>query len=78
MGGQVEIVVSDDGVGMTAEKLASIREGDTGRMGMQNIFNKIHLIEGARVDFISHPGQGTTIRIYLPGGKEDDLESHNR
>lgn len=76
--GQVEIIVSDDGVGMTAEKLARIQEGEAGRMGMQNIFNKIQLIEGARVVFLSHPGQGTTIRIYLPGGKEDDLKSHNR
>ena len=74
----VEIVVSDDGVGMSADKLARIREGGAGRMGMQNIFNKIHLIEGARVECFSKPGLGTTIRIDLPGGKEDDHESDNR
>ena len=74
----VEIVVSDDGVGMSADKLARIREGEKGRMGMQNIFNKIHLIQGARVDLFSKPGQGTTITICLPGGDVIDHESDNR
>lgn len=69
-GGGVEVTVSDDGVGISYDRMLQIREGDLGRLGMQNILNKISLMKGASVDFTSQPDRGTTIRIYLPEGDE--------
>lgn len=70
----VEIVVSDDGVGMTEEVRQRAfdpffttrrSEGGTG-LGLHIIHNLVTQSLGGRLQLESAPGRGTTIRIVLP------------
>ncbi len=70
----VEIVVSDDGVGMTEEVRQRAfdpffttrrSEGGTG-LGLHIIHNLVTQSLGGRLQLDSAPGRGTTIRIVLP------------
>ncbi len=61
---EVEISVADDGVGFavpeTATDLASL-----GSFGLLGIEERVQLL-GGRLEVVSQPGQGTTVRCFLP------------
>ena len=68
-----EIYVEDDGVGMSPEKLAALREMIYSRqpnrsVGLQNIFQRVRLTygEGAAMTIESVEGVGTAVQLSLP------------
>jgi|GEM_PF-1186092 len=70
--------VSDDGVGMTGERLAEVRtgleegaiagEGMPNRIGVRNVHDRLRLQYGEPygIRIYSEPGKGTTVRYVLP------------
>jgi len=71
-GTRVLIRVKDDGVGMDAEKVASLLVGGQGEgldhIGLNNVHERIrlHFGEDFGLSFESAPDQGTTVTISLP------------
>jgi len=76
-GSQLQIVVRDDGRGVSAEELASIFDPSfkvkAGRVATGNwgLFSCRQIIRehGGEIEIQSTPGQGTTVRVTLPGVK---------
>jgi signal transduction histidine kinase len=73
-GGQVEISVADDGVGMTPDVMRQAfdpffttrrNEGGTG-LGLHIVYTIVTQQLGGRLSLAARPGQGTMIRIVLP------------
>ena len=66
-GRQLVIEVADTGVGM--EPAASVGSGDGG-FGIAQVRERVASLPGGtgRVDLVSAPGQGTTVRLQLPLG----------
>lgn len=64
----LEIVVCDNGVGMTEEKIKNIlSEQDTqAGIGLTNVNRRIRHIKGAQLSIESELQKGTTIKILLP------------
>lgn len=69
--------VSDDGVGMSRERLESLRKeleaGIPGESyGMINVSSRLKLLYGKKAGLVldSEEGKGTTVCIYLPVGEE--------
>ncbi len=65
--GGVMIAISDDGEGMTPQKMHEIMKGESERLGLQNILDKINLMPNGSVQLISQPGQGLTVEIRVGG-----------
>jgi PAS domain S-box-containing protein len=72
---QVEIVFRDDGIGMPEEVLRHVFDpffttkmgnGGTG-LGMNIVYNIATGVMGGRIAIDSAPGEGTTIRLVVPG-----------
>jgi PAS domain S-box-containing protein len=85
-GDQVELIFSDDGVGMDEEAQRRAFEpffttkrgkGGTG-LGLHIVYNIVHHRLGGRIVLDSAPGRGTTFRITLPivtpVGDEEELQ----
>ncbi|WP_226035480.1 sensor histidine kinase [Aquibacillus saliphilus] len=63
------IKVSDDGVGMTNEKLRDILDqtfSNEDGIGLQNIQNRMHRLFGKGLQIESSLGEGTTISVIIP------------
>lgn len=63
------IKISDDGVGMTKEKVQDILEqvfSNEGGIGLQNIQNRMHRLFGEGLQIESVLGEGTTISVIIP------------
>jgi signal transduction histidine kinase len=58
--GAVEMVVRDDGVGITPEQLADARS-----LGVIGMRERVRSLRGT-IEFIGQPGAGTTVRVSLP------------
>jgi len=80
-GQYVEIAVTDTGVGIDEETLAQVFEpffttkaaGEGMGMGLASVYGCVQNHDGAvRID--SKPGQGTTVRIYLPAAAEPETD----
>jgi len=77
-GSQVQIVVRDDGRGISPEELAGIFDPSfkvrAGRVATGNwgLFSCRQIIRehGGEIDIQSTPGHGTTVRVTLPSVKE--------
>ena len=65
--GAVRIAITDDGQGMSSEKVRDILHGESERLGLQYILKKIELMPNATVRLTSAPGQGTTVEITIGG-----------
>lgn len=71
---QIELIFSDDGVGMSEEVRKRVFEpffttklgrGGSG-LGMHIVYNNITKVMGGRIEIESAPGQGTRYRMVLP------------
>lgn len=84
--GRLLIEVSDDGIGMSPEKAASLlkpaqaaAKGSLGDrysgIGVRNVHERIQLYYGPEfgLNFESSPGAGTTVNIWLPLVKEGNM-----
>jgi signal transduction histidine kinase len=58
--GSVEMVVCDDGQGITLEQLADARS-----LGVIGMRERVRSLRGT-IEFIGRPGSGTTVRVSLP------------
>jgi two-component system sensor histidine kinase ChiS len=65
----VQIMVADDGVGMSRERLSEVLSPEgTGRIGLQNIQRRLLALYGAGLDISSTVSQGTSVRFQIPKG----------
>ena len=78
--GVLQLVVSDNGIGMTPERLQENRDAldDIGedkqhRIGLRNVHQRLVLNYGKEygLRLESREGQGTTITFHIPGMKEE-------
>lgn len=73
VGKDILLKVSDNGAGMTAEKLGELRAGiyndNHSGLGLYNVHKRIRLYAGEPygLSFESEPGKGTTVSVLLPG-----------
>lgn len=82
--GMLHFTVEDDGMGMTAERLAELRRGlaETRRgtshvgFGVFSVFERLrlHYGEAAGLEITSEPGKGTCIHVVLPAHKLEESE----
>lgn len=70
MSGEENIIfeVRDNGVGMDAEKVASLLDYSSNGYGLRNVYERIKVLYGERGDVkvSSEPGKGTTVSIIIP------------
>ena len=73
----VQVVVSDTGVGITAEQLPLVtrkfyqaQPGGTGAGIGLAVSHEIVQLHGGRLEIDSEPGVGTTVTVWLPAEKE--------
>ena len=66
-GDRVSIEVADDGVGMVAGPVSSLRRTGAG-IGMKNVQERLEVLYGnqARFNVVSNPGRGTLVSIEFP------------
>ena len=82
--GMLHFTVEDDGMGMTAERLAELRRGlaETRRgtshvgFGVFSVFERLrlHYGEAAGLEITSEPGMGTCIHVVLPAHRLEESE----
>lgn len=79
--GSIILRVQDDGRGMDQDTLEHIfekhvRDTKSNGVGLQNVHERIRLYYGTAygLSFESEPGKGTTVRIRLPGRREETDE----
>ena len=65
-GGEVHFQVTDDGVGMTAERLREILADGAEGIGLRNIRRRLQLDYRRALHVTSRPGEGTTVWFSLP------------
>ncbi|TBL75756.1 sensor histidine kinase [Paenibacillus thalictri] len=78
--GYMEIIIKDDGIGMTPELLHQISKGRglSGSIGIANIRNRLDLIHGAAWNVSSEVGRGTQVTMRIPlnlGGTQSMREN---
>ena len=68
-GGGLELIVRDNGVGMTQDKADSLVYYDSAGYGVKNVKERIGLLYGEKHIFriTSKPGEGTEVYIKIPG-----------
>ncbi len=62
----IQILVEDNGIGMTKARQGEIIRGESDRVGLRNTMEKIKIIKGASFDLESSPDEGTRISILIP------------
>jgi sensor histidine kinase YesM len=72
-GGRIEIVISDDGVGISDKALQLLDDSGvvTSSLGIRNVRRRLELHYNRNVLFLSRlPGGGTECRLEIPGRDE--------
>ncbi|WAM33354.1 sensor histidine kinase [Caldicellulosiruptor morganii] len=70
--GMINIIVADNGIGMSEEKLKTILQTldskDRSHVGLKNVYHRLKLFYGdeAKIIINSEPGRGTSIEIQIP------------
>lgn len=78
-GSIISIQISDDGIGMSKEKLEELKRLETSSgkngYGIGNVDKRIRMYYGEEygLSFTSFPGQGTTVEIKIPAVKLQDV-----
>ncbi len=86
-GEAVRVSVSDNGVGMSAERIAEVLSGGAGRdeekltngVGLHNVISRLELFYGkSDIMKIESPGEGggTTVSLLLPIRTQEEEENH--
>ena len=65
---QIEICVSDNGVGFDTEKIES---QDSGHIGIRNVRTRVEEMCGGSLRIESSPHKGTKVWIFLPDRGEE-------
>ena len=65
-GGEIRFCVTDDGVGMTAERLREVLADGAEGIGLRNIRRRLQLEYRQALHISSRPGEGTTVWFKLP------------
>lgn len=83
---RLEILINDNGKGMTEERLTKIHkklkkvisQEDFGSIGMQNVHQRLRLMFGAEfgLTISSREGQGTTVKLILPAMFKKEMEKN--
>lgn len=85
VGNELVLVVEDNGCGLSAPRLAEVRERlsspnplATESIGLSNVAERLRLIfgEGFRLEIESAPGAGTRVTIYLKALSWEELRYH--
>jgi two-component system LytT family sensor kinase len=73
-GGDVELRVSDDGIGINAERIPELLAGAGGGIGLSNVDARLRATFGERyaLRIESRPGQGTTAVMIVPNLAGDE------
>jgi two-component system sensor histidine kinase ChiS len=66
IGAAIEIVVEDDGVGMSEDKLHMLEQGKSGGIGISNVNRRLQMLYGHRLDISSSEGHGTRVKLEIP------------
>ncbi len=68
LGEKLQIIIEDNGPGITAEKIAEIENGNNDRIGINNIKERLHSVYGsnAELKINSNQGRGTKNIICIP------------
>lgn len=73
--GDLSVSVEDDGVGMSAERLAALLTGaKDGGVALFNIDQRLKQLYGKRLDIRSAVGEGTRASFTIPGEGEVYLD----
>jgi len=64
--GFIRIGIEDNGIGMTLEKQKELLGGNSQRIGLSNVMEKIKRLKGATLVLDSKPGAGTKVEITIP------------
>ncbi|MDF2924176.1 MAG: hypothetical protein K0R57_3090 [Paenibacillaceae bacterium] len=78
-GENIRITVTDNGAGMSGEKLAQLMNGEasqaSGGYGMKNLLKRIHMYFGEQygMDISSTPGEGTCITLFIQALEQKQL-----
>lgn len=83
---QLTVSVSDNGVGMSEEKLLEIIESGKpagngfNRIGLRNVRERLRLLYGEKCSFSirSEKNQGTTVSFTVPAGGDRDVQDSDR
>ena len=67
-GGEIEIQIEDDGVGMTREKVEDLEQGRGKGVGIGNVNRRMQMLFGRSIEIISSEGQGTLMKLLIPEG----------
>lgn len=70
----INIVVKDNGIGMTQQKIQAILEGTdiTAGIGIQNVNNRLKSIYGTSLQIESIENKGTSVKLILPQGGDNN------
>lgn len=71
----IDIVVEDNGVGISEEQLQILVQEGEG-IGFSNAFHKMKLLKNATMHVSSEQGKGTKISIFLPGVTVHESRTH--
>lgn len=63
--GFIEIIIRDNGKGISEERMESIKQGTTNRVGLKSVMDRINLLRNAKFHIESEEDIGTLITILL-------------
>ncbi|MFC4597294.1 ATP-binding protein [Cohnella hongkongensis] len=69
--GGIDILVEDDGIGMSEETLDDLHNGRMGGVGVRNVNRRLQMLYGGKLEYRSRMGQGTQVKLHIPEEFDD-------